>query len=76
MPVVVYPTALPRPRKRVPASDDSGPWNFHICAELKMAEKGYSVDNYLHEKQMSMLDALSEGDVKPKRVRKPKAPKA
>ena len=43
---------------------------------MKMAEKGYSVDNYLHEKQMSMLDALSEGDVKPKRVRKPKAPKA
>jgi hypothetical protein len=43
---------------------------------MKMAEKGYSVDNYLHEKQMSMLDALSEGDVKPKRVRKPKVPKA
>ena len=43
---------------------------------MRMAEKGYSVDNYLHEKQMSMLDALSEGDVKPKRVRKPKAPKA
>ena len=54
---------------------------------LKMAEKGYTVDNYLHEKQMSMLDALSErlrvgdgtsgmDDVKPKRQRKPKAPKA
>ena len=53
---------------------------------LKMAEKGYTVDNYLHEKQMSMLDALSErlrvgdgtsgmDDVKPKRQRKPKAPK-
>ena len=27
---------------------------------LKMAEKGYTVDNYLHEKQMSMLDALGE----------------
>ena len=25
---------------------------------LKIAELGYSVDNYLHEKQMSMLDAL------------------
>jgi hypothetical protein len=37
-----------------------------------MAEKGYTVDNYLHEKQMSMLDALGEGDVKPKRQRKPK----
>ena len=43
---------------------------------LKMAEKGYTVDNYLHEKQMSMLDALGEDDVKPKRQRKPKAPKA
>jgi hypothetical protein len=40
-----------------------------------MAEKGYTVDNYLHEKQMSMLDALSEGDVKPKHQRKPKTPK-
>ncbi len=39
---------------------------------LKIAEKGYTVDNYLHEKQMSMLDALSEGDVKPKRQRKPR----
>ena len=43
---------------------------------LKMAEKGYTVDNYLHEKQMSMLDALGEDDVKSKRQRKPKAPKA
>ena len=34
---------------------------------IKMAEKGYTVDNYLHEKQMSMLDALGEDDVKPKR---------
>ena len=39
---------------------------------IKIAEKGYTIDNYLHEKQMSMLDALSEGDVKPKRTRKPK----
>jgi hypothetical protein len=37
-----------------------------------MAEKGYTVDNYLHEKQMSMLDALGEDDVKPKRKRKTK----
>jgi len=54
---------------------------------LKMAEKGYTVDNYLHEKQMSMLDALGErlrvgdgtsgmDDVKSKRQRKPKTPKA
>ena len=38
----------------------------------KMADNGFTVDRYLHEKQMSMLDALSEGDVKPKRKRKPK----
>lgn len=42
---------------------------------LKMAEKGYTVDNYLHEKQMSMLDALSEGDVKPKSQHKTKKTK-
>ena len=42
---------------------------------VKMAEMGYTVDNYLHEKQMSMLDALGEDDVKSKRQRKPKAPK-
>ena len=42
---------------------------------VKIAEKGFTVDNYLHEKQMSMLDALSEGDVKPKRQRKSKTTK-
>ena len=39
---------------------------------LKIAEKGYTVDNYLHEKQMSMLDAIDEGKVKAKRGRKTK----
>jgi hypothetical protein len=39
---------------------------------VKMAEKGFTVDSYLHEKQMSMLDALGENDVKPKRKRKPR----
>ncbi|MCR5679796.1 MAG: helix-turn-helix domain-containing protein [Prevotella sp.] len=28
----------------------------------KIAEQGYTVDNYLHEKQMSMLDALDADD--------------
>lgn len=42
----------------------------------KMAEMGFSVDNYLHEKQMSMLDALGKDDVKSKRQRKPKASKS
>jgi hypothetical protein len=43
---------------------------------MKIAEIGYTVDHYLHEKQMSNLDALSEGDVKAKRQRKPKATKS
>jgi hypothetical protein len=38
----------------------------------KVAANGFSVDSYLREKQMSMLDALSEDDVKPKNHRKPK----
>ncbi len=42
---------------------------------VKMAEKGYTVDGYLHEKQMSTLDALGEEDVKPKRQRKSKRSK-
>ena len=40
-----------------------------------MSEKDFSVDTYLHEKQMSMLDALDESLLKPKRERKPNAPK-
>ena len=38
----------------------------------KIAEKGFSVDNYLHEKQMSMLDALDEGSLKTKTKTKTK----
>ena len=57
-------------------SDLKQTWLARRYLLLKMAEKGYTVDNYLHEKQMSMLDALGEDDVKSKRQRKPKAPKA
>ena len=39
---------------------------------LKMAEQGFTVTAYLKEKQMSMLDALDENALKPKRERKPK----
>ena len=39
----------------------------------KIADGGFTVDNYLHEKQMSMLDALDEKAMKPKRERKIKA---
>jgi hypothetical protein len=44
---------------------------------IKIAEKGFTVSTYLKEKQMSMLDAIDESSLKPKRQRerKPKAPK-
>ena len=42
----------------------------------KIAEQGFDTDTYLHEKQMSMLDAFPEDSSrKPRRQRKPKAPK-
>jgi len=37
----------------------------------KIAEKGFSVDTYLHEKQMSMLDAFpTDSSKKPRRKTK------
>ena len=58
--------------------DERQTWLSRRYLLTKMAEKGFTVTNYLKEKQMSMLDALEESDVKPKRQRerKPKAPKA
>ena len=47
-------------------------WQARRYLLVKIAEKGYTVDNYLHEKQMSMLDALDEGKVKAKRGRRTK----
>ena len=47
-------------------------WRARRYLLLKIAEKGYTVDVYLREKQMSMLDALDEGALKPKRTRKTK----
>ena len=38
----------------------------------KIAELGFSIDTYLHEKQMSMLDAFPEEQAKAKRPRKTK----
>ena len=57
--------------------DERQTWLSRRYLLTKMAEKGFTVTNYLKEKQMSMLDALEESDVKPKRQRerKPKAPK-
>jgi hypothetical protein len=39
---------------------------------MKIAEHGFSVAIYLKEKQMSMLDAIDEQSLKPKRKRKTK----
>ena len=50
-------------------------WLAHRYLLQKMAEEGFTVDGYLHEKQMSKLEALSIDDMKPKRKRKAK-PKA
>lgn len=43
---------------------------------MQIAERGFSIACYLHEKQMSMLDALDEKMLKKKRERKTKAAKA
>ena len=58
-------------------ADERQTWLSHRYLLTKMAEKGFSVTTYLKEKQMSMLDALEESDLKSKRQRdrKPKAPK-
>ena len=41
----------------------------------RIAEQGFSIATYLHEKQYSMLDAIDEGTIKPKRERKSKKEK-
>jgi hypothetical protein len=58
-------------------SDERQTWLSRRYLLMKMAEKGFTVTTYLKEKQTSMLDALEESDLKPKRHRqaKPKAPK-
>ena len=57
--------------------DERRTWLSRRYLLTKIAEQGYTVSTYLKEKQMSMLDALDESDLKPKRQRerKPKAPK-
>ena len=47
-------------------------WRARRYLLMKIAERGYTVDIYLREKQMSMLDAVDEGALKPKRARKTK----
>lgn len=57
-------------------SDLRQTWLTRRYLLTKMANGGFSVERYLHEKQMSMLDALSESDLKPKRQRTPQMPGA
>ena len=58
-------------------NDERQTWLAYRYLLTKISEQGYTVTNYLKEKQTSMLDALEESDLKPKRHRqaKPKAPK-
>ena len=57
--------------------DERQTWLSRRYLLIKIAEKGFTVSTYLKEKQMSMLDAIDESSLKPKRQRerKPKAPK-
>ena len=55
--------------------DERQTWLARRFLLTKIAEQGFSVGNYLREKQMSMLDAIDESSLKPKRERKPKQKK-
>ena len=55
--------------------DERQTWLSRRFLLTKIAEQGFTVGNYLREKQMSMLDAIDESSLKPKRERKPKAKK-
>jgi len=45
-------------------------WLSRCYLLMKIAEQGFSIDTYLREKQMSMLDALDEQSLKSRRTRK------
>ena len=53
-------------------SDERQTWLARRYLLMKIAEHGFSVAIYLKEKQMSMLDAIDEQSLKPKRKRKTK----
>lgn len=55
--------------------DERQTWLSNRFLLTKIAEQGFSVGNYLREKQMSMLDAIDENNLKPKRERKAKPKK-
>ena len=55
--------------------DERQTWRSYRFLLTRIAEHGYTVSIYLKEKQHAMLDAIEEGEVKPKRRRKqPSAP--
>lgn len=56
-------------------SEEKETWVSRRYLLVKIAEQGFSVTHYLREKQMSMLDAIDESDIKPKRARKSRAKK-
>lgn len=55
--------------------DERQTWLARRYLLTKMAEQGFTVGSYLKEKQMSVLDAIDEDSLKPKRKRKSKEPK-
>ena len=56
--------------------DERQTWLSRRYLLTKMAECDFTVSTYLREKQHSLLDAIEEGEQKPKRQRKAKTPKA
>ena len=55
--------------------DERQTWLSCCYLLTKISEQGYTVSNYLKEKQTAMLDAIDEKSIKPKRQPKPKAKK-
>jgi putative endonuclease len=55
--------------------DEKETWISRRYLLVKIAEQGFTVTHYLKEKQMSMLDAIDESTIKPKRTRKSKTKK-
>jgi hypothetical protein len=55
--------------------DERQTWLSRRYLLIKISEQGFTVSNYLKEKQMSMLDALDDGKGKSRRERKPKEKK-
>ena len=55
--------------------DERQTWLSRRYLLIKISEQGFTVSNYLKEKQMSMLDALDDGKGKSRRERKSKEKK-